>query len=250
MTKVRSGNRSRRWCAAPMPETPAPTMRTSTWPASWISTVPCSVTVTGEVVVIARPSRVRKGQGPSWLSSGRLNTTARRAARQPVGHPRVLVQTGTASWPLTIEGVHGHPVLAGQGTARSRVDTGATRRTCAMGVARSPDQRPAGPVGASGRGMSCALPKTLPGTCRRWPLTLRSWRTSCTCSASCAVGARRSGRVRIGRTAPGCHVSFDSTVLFDVHREGGGCLRPQVLGLVATKNGIWREQASTRRVAG
>jgi hypothetical protein len=48
----------------------------------------------------------------------------------------------------------------------------------------------------------------------------------------------------------GCHVSFDSTVLFDVHREGGGCLRPQVLGLVATKNGIWREQASTRRVAG
>jgi hypothetical protein len=51
--------------------------------------------------------------------------------------------------------------------------------------------------------MSCALPKTLPGTCRRWPLTLRSWRTSCTCSASCAVGARRSGRVRIGRTAPG-----------------------------------------------
>lgn len=44
----------------------------------------------------------------------------------------------------------------------------------------------------------------------------------------------------------GCHVSFDSVVLFDVHREGGGCLRPQVLGLVATKNGIWREQASTR----
>ena len=48
----------------------------------------------------------------------------------------------------------------------------------------------------------------------------------------------------------GCHVTFDSIVLFDVHREGGGCLRPQVLGLVATKNGIWREQASTRRVAG
>ena len=48
----------------------------------------------------------------------------------------------------------------------------------------------------------------------------------------------------------GCHVSFDSIVLFDVHRDGGGCLRPQVLGLVATKNGIWREQASNRRVAG
>ena len=37
----------------------------------------------------------------------------------------------------------------------------------------------------------------------------------------------------------GCHVSFDSIILFDVHREGGGCVRPQVLGLVATKNGIW-----------
>ena len=48
----------------------------------------------------------------------------------------------------------------------------------------------------------------------------------------------------------GCHVSFDSVVVFDVHRDGGGCLRPQVLGLVATKNGIWREQASNRRVAG
>ena len=48
----------------------------------------------------------------------------------------------------------------------------------------------------------------------------------------------------------GCHVTFDSIVLFDVHRDGGGCLRPQVLGLVATKNGIWREQASKRRVAG
>ena len=48
----------------------------------------------------------------------------------------------------------------------------------------------------------------------------------------------------------GCHVSFDSIVVFDVHRDGGGCLRPQVLGLVATKNGIWREQASNRRVAG
>jgi hypothetical protein len=49
----------------------------------------------------------------------------------------------------------------------------------------------------------------------------------------------------------GCHVSFDSIILFDVHREGGGCVRPQVLGLVATKNGIGGDQASTRRrVAG
>jgi hypothetical protein len=47
-----------------------------------------------------------------------------------------------------------------------------------------------------------------------------------------------------------CHVTFDSIVLFDVHRDGGGCLRPQGLDLVATKNGIWREQASKRRVAG
>ena len=28
----------------------------------------------------------------------------------------------------------------------------------------------------------------------------------------------------------GCHVSFDSIVVFDVDREGGGCLRPWVLG--------------------
>jgi hypothetical protein len=48
----------------------------------------------------------------------------------------------------------------------------------------------------------------------------------------------------------GCHTIFDSIVLFDVHRDGGSCLRPQVLGLVATKNGIWQEHASKRRVAG
>ena len=48
----------------------------------------------------------------------------------------------------------------------------------------------------------------------------------------------------------GCHVSFDSIVVFDIDREGGGCLRPRVLGPVATKNGIWRVQASNRRVAG
>jgi hypothetical protein len=48
----------------------------------------------------------------------------------------------------------------------------------------------------------------------------------------------------------GCHTTFDSIVLFDVHRDGGSCLRPQVLGLVATKNGIWQEHASKHRVAG
>lgn len=38
MTKLRPGNRSCRWCAAPMPETPAPTMRTSTSRTSWAFT--------------------------------------------------------------------------------------------------------------------------------------------------------------------------------------------------------------------
>ena len=66
---------------------------------------------------------------------------------------------------------------------------------------------------------------------------------------------RASGRDRTEPVAepPNCavaHVSFDSIVLVDVHRDGGGYLRPRVLGLVATKNGIWREQASKRRVAG
>src|SRR6185436_11363644 len=52
MTKDRSGNRSRRWCAAPIPETPAPTMRTSTWPPS--STCSVSGAFTGDVVVMVR----------------------------------------------------------------------------------------------------------------------------------------------------------------------------------------------------
>ena len=57
--------------------------------------------------------------------------------------------------------------------------------------------------------------------------------------------------MRIGRThCADLHVSFDSIVVVDVDREGGGGLRPRVLGLVATKNGIWRVQASDRRVAG
>jgi hypothetical protein len=37
-----------------------------------------------------------------------------------------------------------------------------------------------------------------------------------------------------------CHMTFDSITVYDGHRRGGGCLRPQVLGLVSTKNGIWR----------
>jgi hypothetical protein len=47
-----------------------------------------------------------------------------------------------------------------------------------------------------------------------------------------------------------CHITFDSVVLFEVHRDGAGCLRPQVLNLVTTKNGIWQERASQPRVAG
>jgi hypothetical protein len=52
-----------------------------------------------------------------------------------------------------------------------------------------------------GRSTTSSLQETLPSACR-WPLTLPSWRATCTCFASGAVGARRSGRVRIGRTAP------------------------------------------------
>jgi hypothetical protein len=47
-----------------------------------------------------------------------------------------------------------------------------------------------------------------------------------------------------------CHLTFDSIALYDVHRDGGCCLRPQMLGLVSTKNGIWREPAPKRRAAG
>src|SRR5579864_3067893 len=57
MTKVRPGNCSRRWCAAPMPETPAPTMRTSTWPASWISV--WAGAVVDAVVMSGPPERGR-----------------------------------------------------------------------------------------------------------------------------------------------------------------------------------------------
>jgi hypothetical protein len=43
---------------------------------------------------------------------------------------------------------------------------------------------------------------------------------------------------------PTCHVTFDSPVLYDGHREGGRCLLPRTLGLVATKNGIWGRRAA------
>jgi hypothetical protein len=43
---------------------------------------------------------------------------------------------------------------------------------------------------------------------------------------------------------PICHVTFDSSALYDDHRDGGRCLRPRALGLVATKNGIWGSRAA------
>jgi hypothetical protein len=47
-----------------------------------------------------------------------------------------------------------------------------------------------------------------------------------------------------------CHATFDSIALYDAHRAGGSCVRPRALGLVPTKNGIWREPASGRRRIG
>jgi hypothetical protein len=47
-----------------------------------------------------------------------------------------------------------------------------------------------------------------------------------------------------------CHVTYDSITLYDAHRAGGSCVRPQVLGLVPTKNGIWRQPAPGRRMIG
>jgi hypothetical protein len=53
----------------------------------------------------------------------------------------------------------------------------------------------------------------------------------------CAAGWAGDDRAHCGR----CHVTFDSLALYDGHRAGGRCVRPQVLGLVSTKNGIWRD---------
>jgi hypothetical protein len=47
-----------------------------------------------------------------------------------------------------------------------------------------------------------------------------------------------------------CHVTYDSIVLYDAHRAGGLCARPHVLGLVSTKNGIWRQPAPGHRKTG
>jgi hypothetical protein len=47
-----------------------------------------------------------------------------------------------------------------------------------------------------------------------------------------------------------CHVTYDSIVLYDAHRAGGLCVRPHALGLVSTKNGIWRQPAPGHRKTG
>ncbi len=63
----------------------------------------------------------------------------------------------------------------------------------------------------------------------------------------CPAGWAGEDRAHCGR----CHVTFDSIALYDAHRvRGGGCARPQLLGLVPTKNGIWREPAPRRRRTG
>jgi len=62
----------------------------------------------------------------------------------------------------------------------------------------------------------------------------------------CAAGWAGEDRAHCGR----CHVTYDSIMLYDAHRAGGSCVRPQVLGLVPTKNAIWRQPAHGRRRIG
>ena len=52
----------------------------------------------------------------------------------------------------------------------------------------------------------------------------------------CTAGWAGEDRAHCGR----CHVTYEPITLFDAHRADGPCLQPQVLGLVSTKNGIWR----------
>ncbi len=83
-----------------------------------------------------------------------------------------------------------------------------------------------------------ALQKTLPSARHRWPPTravvgndLHLLRIGCGGGAAESAGEDRAH-------CAGCHVSFDSIALFDVHRDGGVVCGYQVLGLVATKKGI------------
>jgi hypothetical protein len=55
---------------------------------------------------------------------------------------------------------------------------------------------------------------------------------------SCRCGARWAGEDR-GHCAA-CHRTFDHIELWDAHRREEHCVDPRTLGLVATKNAIWR----------
>ena len=62
----------------------------------------------------------------------------------------------------------------------------------------------------------------------------------------CTADWAGEDRAHCGR----CHVTYDSIMLFDAHRANGACRRPQVLGLVSTKNGIWKAPALRLRRTG
>jgi hypothetical protein len=69
---------------------------------------------------------------------------------------------------------------------------------------------------------------------------LHLFRITC---GGCTAGWAGEDRAHCGR----CHVTYDSITLYDAHRAGGSCVRPQVLGLVPTKNGIWSKPIPGRR---
>ena len=62
----------------------------------------------------------------------------------------------------------------------------------------------------------------------------------------CAAGWVGDDRAHCGL----CHVTYDSITLYDAYRAGGTCTRPQVLGLVSTKNSICREPLTGHRRTG
>ena len=48
----------------------------------------------------------------------------------------------------------------------------------------------------------------------------------------------------------GCHRTFDSTELFDVHRDEDGCVSPAQVGLIKhPKSGIWQVRELRRRAS-
>lgn len=44
-----------------------------------------------------------------------------------------------------------------------------------------------------------------------------------------------------------CHETWDSTDLFDQHRQDDRGIRPQLLGLIPTRNGIWQRTQFARQ---